>query len=87
MAENFKETDEKLGEDSQRRLNFMLGRHSHHCKRTQQAWILSLALSERISLTRLWAASLIVKTWLTSWDMWEQQNCIFPSSVSVIMSV
>jgi hypothetical protein len=51
MAENFIETDEKLGEDSKRRLNFMLGRQSHHCERAQQAWILSLALSERISLT------------------------------------
>jgi hypothetical protein len=47
MAENFIETDEKLGKDGKRRFkNFMLGRQSHHWERAQQAWILSLALSE-----------------------------------------
>jgi hypothetical protein len=30
MAENFIETDEKLGEDGKRRFNFMFRRHSHH---------------------------------------------------------
>jgi hypothetical protein len=30
MAENFMETDEKLGKDGKRRFNFMLGRPSHH---------------------------------------------------------
>ena len=49
MAENFIEIDERLGEDGKRRFNFMLGRHSHHWECAQQAWILSLALSERIS--------------------------------------
>jgi hypothetical protein len=49
MAENFIETDENLGEGGKRRFNFMLGRHSHHWERAQQAWILSLALSKRIS--------------------------------------
>jgi hypothetical protein len=43
------ETDEKLGQDGKRRFNFMLRRHSHHWERAQQAWILSLALSEQIS--------------------------------------
>jgi hypothetical protein len=43
MAENFIEADEKLGKDGKRRFNFMLGRHSHHWERAQQAWILSLA--------------------------------------------
>jgi hypothetical protein len=66
MAEDFKETDEKLGEDGKRRFNFMLGRHSHHWEHAQQARILSLVLSERISSTRRWATSLITKTWLTS---------------------
>jgi hypothetical protein len=80
MAENFTETDEKLGEDGKRRFNFMLGRHSHHWERAQQAWILSLALSERINPSRRWAASLIAKTWLTSWDMWEQQKFILSST-------
>jgi hypothetical protein len=70
MAENFFETDEKLGKDGKRRFNFMLGRHSHHWERAQQAWILSLALSEQISFSRHWAAGFIARTWLTSWDMW-----------------
>jgi hypothetical protein len=52
----------------------MFGRHSHHWERAQQAWILSLALSERISSTQGWAASLIAKTWLTSWDCWRPQE-------------
>jgi hypothetical protein len=80
MAENFTETDEKLGEDGKRRFNFMLGRHSHHWERAQQAWILSLALSERINSSQRWAASLIAKTWLTSWDMWEQRKFILSST-------
>jgi hypothetical protein len=62
MAENFIETDEKLGEDGKRRFNFMLGRHSHHWEQAQQAWILSLALGERTSSSRHWVASLIAKT-------------------------
>jgi hypothetical protein len=60
MAENFIETDEKLGKDSKIRFNFMLGRHSHHWEGVQQAWILSLAQSERISSTQRWAASLVL---------------------------
>ena len=80
MAENFIEIDERLGEDGKRRFNFMLGRHSHHWEYAQQAWILSLVLSEQISSSRRWIASLIAKTWLTSWDMgWEQRNCILSS--------
>jgi hypothetical protein len=80
MAKYFIETDEKQGEDDKRRFNFMLGRHSHNWERAQQAWIiLSLARSERISSSRRWEASLIAETWLTSWDKWQQQNCIFPS--------
>ena len=63
MAENFIEIDEKHGaEDGKRRLNFMLGRHSHHWERAQQAWILSLALSEQISSGQRWTASHIAKT-------------------------
>jgi hypothetical protein len=62
MAGNFIETDEKLGEDGKRRFNFMFRRHSHHWERAEQAWILSRALSERISSSRRWAASLIAKT-------------------------
>ena len=42
----FIETDKKLGENGKRRFNFMFGRHSHHWEHAQQAWILSLALSE-----------------------------------------
>jgi hypothetical protein len=57
----------------------MLGRHPHHWECAQQGWILSLALSEQISSSQGWAASLIAKTWLTSWGMWEQQNCILSS--------
>jgi hypothetical protein len=49
MAQNFIEIDEKLGEDRKRRFNFMLRRHFHHWEHAQQAWVLSLALSERIS--------------------------------------
>ena len=48
-VEIFIETDEKLGENGKRRFNFMSGRHSHHWERAQQAWTLSLALSEGIS--------------------------------------
>jgi hypothetical protein len=69
MAENFKQKDERLGKDGKRRFNFMLGRHSHHWEGAQQAWIISLALSEQISSSRRWVASLIAKTWLTSWNM------------------
>jgi hypothetical protein len=69
MAE--KEADEKLGEDGKRRFNFMLGRHPHHWERAQQAWILSKALSEQISSSQCWVASLIAKAWLTSWNMSE----------------
>jgi hypothetical protein len=79
MAENFIETDEKQGENSKRRFNLMLWRHFHHWEHAQQAWILSLALGEWISSSWCWAASLTAKTWLTSWDMWEQQNCILSS--------
>jgi hypothetical protein len=61
MAKIFIETDVKLGEDGDNRFNFMLGRHSHHWDRVQRAWILSLALSERISSSWRWAASLIAK--------------------------
>jgi hypothetical protein len=75
MAENFIETDEELGEDCKRRFNFTLGRYSHNWEHAQQAWILSLALSELISSSQCWEVSLIAKTWLTSWDMLEQQNC------------
>jgi hypothetical protein len=78
MAENFIETDEKLGKDGKRRFNFMLGRRSHHWKGSLQAWILSLALSEQISFSQRWAASLIAKTWLTSWDMWSSKTAFFP---------
>ncbi len=86
MAENFIKTDEKLCEDGKRRFNFMLGRHSHHWECAQQAWILSLVLSEQISSSRRWIASLIAKTWLTSWDMgWEQRNCIL-SYVNLTMT-
>jgi hypothetical protein len=46
MAENVMDTDEKLGKEGKRRFNFMLRRHSHHWEHAQQAWILSLALSE-----------------------------------------
>jgi hypothetical protein len=49
MAENFIETDKKLGKEGKRRFTYMLGRHSHHWEPAQQAWILSLALSEQIS--------------------------------------
>jgi hypothetical protein len=56
MANNFREKDEKLGEDGKRRFNFMLGRHSHHWEGAQQAWILSLALSEQISSSQRWGS-------------------------------
>jgi hypothetical protein len=46
MAESFIATDEKLGEEGKRGLNLTLGRHSHHWECAQQAWTLSLALSE-----------------------------------------
>jgi hypothetical protein len=46
MADNFIETDEKLGKEGKRRFNFKLARHSHHWERPQQALLLSLALSE-----------------------------------------
>ena len=85
MAENFIERDEKLGEDGKRTFNFMLGRHSHHWEQAQRAWIPSLALSEQISSSQCWVASPIAKTWLTSWDMWEQQNCIL-SSIYLILT-
>ena len=68
-VEIFIETDEKLGGNGKRR-------HSRHWERAQQACIVSLALSEQISSILRWAASLFNKTWLTSWDMWEQQNRI-----------
>jgi hypothetical protein len=86
MAEIFMETDEKLGQDGKRRFNFMLGRHSqHHWKDDQQAWILSLALSEQISSSGGWVAGLITKTWLTSLNMSEQKNCIL-SYVNLTMT-
>jgi hypothetical protein len=56
------ETDERLGEDGKRRFNSMLRRHSHHWKCAQQGWILSLALSEQISSSQRWAASLLPKS-------------------------
>jgi hypothetical protein len=59
--------------------NFLLGRHSRHWERAQQAWILSQAQNERLSSSRRWAASLIDKTWLISWDMWEHRNRILHS--------
>jgi len=65
--------------------NFLLGRHSRYWEHAQQAWILSQAQNEHISSRRRWAASLIDKTWLTSWDMWEhrgrRQQLIKPSSL------
>ena len=59
--------------------NFLLGRHSRHWEHAQQAWILTQAQNERISSSRRWAASLINKTWLISWDMWEHRNRILHS--------
>jgi hypothetical protein len=85
MAENFMEIDEKLGEDGKRRLNFMLRRHSQRWEHAQQAWIPSLALSEQISSSQRWVASLLAKTWLTSWNMSEQRNCIL-SYVNLTMT-
>jgi hypothetical protein len=76
MNEDFTETDEKLGKDSKRGFNFMLRKQSHHWKYAQQGWIMSIALSEQISSSQLWVASLAAKTWLTSRNMSEQQNCI-----------
>jgi hypothetical protein len=58
----------------------MLGRYSHHWECAQQAWILYPALSEQISSSQGWAASLIAKTWLTSWNIWEQQKCTLSST-------
>ena len=54
--------------------NFLLGRHSRYWEHAQQAWTLSQAQNDRLCSRRRWVASLIDKTWLTSWDRWEHRG-------------